>query len=88
MRKPQPPARTPDPEDDTLSHWVKLAYVTMRREMEALAATHEELGNIQTTYTEALKRFAKDLVPRLGRLDKRLEKLGDAIGTTGSPSGD
>jgi len=35
MRKPQPPARTPDPEDDTLSHWVKLAYVTMRREMEA-----------------------------------------------------
>jgi len=59
-----------------------------RREMEALAATHEELGNIQTTYTEALKRFAKDLVPRLGRLDKRLEKLGDAIGTTGSPSGD
>jgi hypothetical protein len=59
-----------------------------RREMEALAATHEELGNIQTTYTEALKRFAKELVPRLGRLDKRLEKLGDAIGTSGSPSGD
>jgi hypothetical protein len=60
----------------------------VRREMEALAATHEELGNIQTTYTEALKRFAKDLVPRLGRLDRRLEKLGEAIGTTGSPSGD
>ena len=60
----------------------------VRREMEALAATHEELGNIQTTYTEALKRFAKDLVPRLGRLDKRLAKLGDAIGTTGAPSGD
>ena len=59
-----------------------------RREMEALVATHAELGNIQTTYTEALKRFAKDLVPRLGRLDKRLEKLGEAIGTTGSPSGD
>jgi len=60
----------------------------VRREMEAMAATHEELGNIQTTYTEALKRFAKDLVPRLGRLDKRLAKLGDAIGTTGAPSGD
>jgi hypothetical protein len=59
-----------------------------RKEMEALAAVHEELGNIQTTYTEALKRFAKDLVPRLGRLDKRLAKLGEAIGTTGSPSGD
>jgi hypothetical protein len=26
-----------------------------RKEMEALAAAHEELGNIQTTYTEALK---------------------------------
>ena len=60
----------------------------MRKEMEAMAAAHEELGNIQTTYTEALKRFAKDLVPRLGRLDKRLAKLGEAIGTTGSPSGD
>ena len=59
-----------------------------RREMEAMAAAHEELGNIQTTYTEALKRFAKDLVPRLGRLDKRLTKLGEAIGTPGSPSGD
>jgi hypothetical protein len=59
-----------------------------RKEMEAMAAAHEELGNIQTTYTESLKRFAKDLVPRLGRLDKRLAKLGEAIGTTGSPSGD
>ena len=58
------------------------------REMEAMSAAHEELGSIQTTYTEALKRFAKDLVPRLGRLDRRLAKLGEAIGTTGSPSGD
>lgn len=59
-----------------------------RKEMEAMAAAHEELGSIQTTYTEALKRFAKDLVPRLGRLDKRLAKIGEAIGTTGSPSGE
>jgi hypothetical protein len=59
-----------------------------RKEIEALAAAHAELGSIQTTYTEALKRFAEDLVPRLGRLDKRLAKLGEAIGTTGSPSGD
>jgi hypothetical protein len=56
--------------------------------VEAMATAHEELGNIQTTYTEALKRFAKDLVPRLGRLDQRLAKLGEAIGTTGSPAGD
>ena len=59
-----------------------------RKEMEAMAAAHEELGSIQTTYTEELKRFAKDLVPRMGRLDKRLDKLGEAIGTTGSPSGE
>jgi hypothetical protein len=58
------------------------------REIEAMAAAHEELGSIQITYTEALKRFAKDLVPRLGRIDRRLEKLGEAIGMTGSPSGD
>jgi hypothetical protein len=59
-----------------------------RKEMEAMATAHEELGSIQTTYTEALKRFAKDLVPRLGRLDKRLAKIGEAIGTIGSPSGE
>jgi hypothetical protein len=59
-----------------------------RREMEAMAAAHEELGNIRTTYTEALKRFAKDLAPRLGRLDKRLAKIGEALASAGSPSGD
>ena len=59
-----------------------------RREMEAMAAAHEELGNIRTTYTEALKRFAKDLVPRLGRLDKRLDKVGEALMTDGPPAGD
>ena len=60
----------------------------LRREMEAMSAAHEEMGNIQITYTEALKRFAKDLAPRLGRLDKRLTQIGEAIGTTSSPPGD
>ena len=59
-----------------------------RREMEAMTAAHEELGNIRATYTEALTRFAKDLAPRLGRLDKRLVKVGEALTTVGSPSGD
>jgi len=59
-----------------------------RKQMDAMAAAHEELGNIQITYTEALKRFAKDLVPRLGRLDRSLTKIGEAIGTSGSPLGD
>jgi hypothetical protein len=59
-----------------------------RREMEAMAAAHEELGNIRNTYTEALKRFAKDLAPRLGRLDKRLAKVGEVLAEAGLPSGD
>lgn len=59
-----------------------------RREMDAMAAAHQELGNIRTTYTEALKRFAKDLAPRLGRLDKRLAKVGEALTTAGLPAGD
>jgi hypothetical protein len=58
------------------------------REMEAMAAAHQELGNIRTTYTEALKRFAKDLAPRLGRLDKRLAKVGEALTNAGPPLGD
>jgi hypothetical protein len=53
-----------------------------------MAAAHAELGSIRATYTEALKRFAKDLAPRLGRLDKRLAKMGEALAEAGSPSGD
>jgi hypothetical protein len=60
----------------------------LRREMDAMAAAHAEMGNIQSTYTEALKRFAKDLAPRMGRLHKRLTQIGEAIGTNSSPSGD
>jgi DNA-binding MarR family transcriptional regulator len=35
MRKSKPAEKSTDSDDDTLSHWVKLAFVTMRREMEA-----------------------------------------------------
>jgi hypothetical protein len=59
-----------------------------RREMETMAAAHQEMGSIRNTYTEALKRFAKDLAPRLGRLDKRLTKVGEALATAVPPSGD
>ncbi len=59
-----------------------------RREMEAMAAAHDELGSIRVTYTEALKRFAKDLAPRLGRLDRRLEKVGEDLATATPPPGD
>jgi hypothetical protein len=59
-----------------------------RREMEAMAAAHQELGNIRITYTEALKRFARDLAPRLGRLDKRLAKVGESLTTAGPSPGD
>jgi DNA-binding MarR family transcriptional regulator len=35
MRKPTPTSTPTESVDDTLTHWVKLAFVTMRREMEA-----------------------------------------------------
>jgi DNA-binding MarR family transcriptional regulator len=35
MRKPPPTSTPTESVDDTLTHWVKLAFVTMRREMEA-----------------------------------------------------
>ena len=35
MRKPTPTSAPTETVDDTLTHWVKLAFVTMRREMEA-----------------------------------------------------
>lgn len=35
MRKPTPTSEATETVDDTLTHWVKLAFITMRREMEA-----------------------------------------------------
>ncbi len=59
-----------------------------RKEMEAMAAAYDELGRIQTTYTDELKRFARELMPRLDRIKQRLEKIGDGLSVSPSHVGD
>ena len=57
------------------------------KDFEAMAAAHLELGSIQTTYSRELLRFGSELAPRLDRINKRVEKIGQSLSTSGSPTG-
>jgi hypothetical protein len=57
------------------------------KDLEAMAAAHEELGSIQTTYSRELLRFGRELAPRLDRINKRVEKIGEDLAQPSSPSG-
>ena len=53
-----------------------------RKEMEELAAAHEELGAIEAQYTRELLRFGREQVPRLDRVRARIEAIGRRLETT------
>jgi hypothetical protein len=57
------------------------------KDIEAMAAAHEELGSIQTTYSRELLRFGNELAPRLDRINKRVEQIGENLAKSGSPAG-
>jgi hypothetical protein len=57
------------------------------KDMEAMATAYEELGSIQTTYSRELLRFGSELAPRLDRINKRVDEIGDHLATPGSPAG-
>jgi hypothetical protein len=57
------------------------------KDMEAMAAAYEELGSIQTTYSQELLRFGSELAPRLDRINKRVDEIGEHLATPGSPTG-
>ena len=52
-----------------------------------MAAAYEELGSIQTTYSRELLRFGSELAPRLDRINKRVDEIGEHLATSGSPAG-
>ena len=52
-----------------------------------MAAAHEELGSIQTTYSRELLRFGSELAPRLDRINKRVEQIGEHLAKSGSSTG-
>jgi hypothetical protein len=57
------------------------------KDMEAMAAAYEELGSIQATYSRELLRFGSELAPRLDRINKRVDEIGEHLATPGTPTG-
>ena len=57
------------------------------KDMEAMAAAYQELGSIQTTYSHELLRFVNELAPRLDRINKSVDQIGDRLSKSGSPAG-
>ena len=57
------------------------------KDLEAMAAAHEELGSIQTTYSRELQRFGSELAPRLDRINQRVEQIGEDLAKSSSPAG-
>lgn len=57
------------------------------KDLEAMAAAHEELGSIQTTYSRELLRFGSELAPRLDRINKRVDEIGERIASSSSLAG-
>lgn len=60
----------------------------LRKEIEEMAAVHDELGATQKTFTEALKRFGNDQAPRLDRIRRQMERIGARIAKVGAPTGE
>ena len=50
------------------------------KDFDAMAAAYEELGSIQTTYSRELLRFGSELAPRLDRINKRVDQIGERPG--------
>ena len=59
----------------------------LNKDIESMAAAYEELGSIQTTYSRELLRFGSELAPRLDRVNKRVDEIGERLATSGSPTG-
>lgn len=53
---------------------------TPHKDFEAMAAAFQELGSIQTTYSRELLRFGSELAPRLDRINKRVDQIGEHLG--------
>jgi hypothetical protein len=60
---------------------------TPHKDLEAMAAAYEELGSIQTTYSRELLRFGNELAPRLDRINKRVDQIGEHLARSASPAG-
>jgi len=52
---------------------------TTNKDLEVMGAAYEELGSIQSTYSRELLRFGSELAPRLDRINKRVDEIGEHL---------
>jgi hypothetical protein len=57
-----------------------------RKELEEMAAAYFDLGQTREIYTRAFKRFGTDLAPRLDRIHKRMQIIGERIASSPASS--
>lgn len=50
-----------------------------RKELEEMVAAYVDLAQTRDIYTRAFKRFGTDQAPRLERIRKRMQKIGERI---------
>jgi hypothetical protein len=50
------------------------------KDFDTMAAAYHELGSIQNTYSRDLLRFGNELAPRLDRINKRVDQIGEHLG--------
>ncbi len=58
------------------------------KDFEAMAAAYQELSSIQTTYSRELLRFGSELAPRLDRINKRVDQIGEHLAEPSPPTGE
>jgi hypothetical protein len=58
------------------------------KEWEQLAVIHAELRETEASYTKELLRFGKDQAPRLARIEERLARVGEKLGTSSAGEGE
>lgn len=63
----------------------ELPAARLRKELEQMAAAHEELGQTNDLYTRAFKRFGTDLAPRMDRIRDRMKKIGERLAKSSAP---
>ena len=64
----------------------ELPATRLRKELEQMAAAHEELGQTHDLYTKAFKRFGAELAPRMDRIRERMKKIGERLAKSSASS--
>ena len=63
----------------------ELPATRLRKELEQMAAAHEDLGQTNDIYTKAFKRFGTDQAPRMDRIRERMKKIGERLAKSSAP---